>query len=356
MVTAKIESVLSKSARKTKTLQFAMHVPSLGIHYNYSNTVPHQKFHSASVGKLMTATLIFIAIEQGKLSLDTKINTILLSSILDRLFVFKGHDYQDDITVKHLLGHTSGINDYFESKTVDGSLFIDEVLQRPNIFWTPKELIDFTRNRQKAVAHPDNLFFYSDTGYVLLGLLLEAVFQMPFHQLLHTYIFKPAGMINTKLCFYSDDFHPPDLAPMYVQGMDVHLFRSLSCDFSGGGLSTTTEDLLKFLIHFQNHIFIHRHSIEQMATFSFKYRQGLYYGLGMMQVRFVEFFFLLGKLPKLQGHLGVTGVHAWYDPHTQASFVLNVGNTRHMVMSFRLLIRIVQMVYQAMRQKSNHRK
>lgn len=110
-------------------------------------------------------------------------------------------------------------------------------------------------------------------------------------------------------------------------------------------MSTTAEDLVKFLKHFQDGGFISQQSIEQMSNFKHRYHQGLYYGLGMMQVRFAEFFFLLKKLPKLQGHLGVTGVHAWYDPTTKASFVLNVGNTKDMSKSFRLLINILQIVY-----------
>jgi hypothetical protein len=49
-------------------------------------------------------------------------------------------------------------------------------------------------------------------------------------------------------------------------------------------------------------------------------------------------------MPKLHGHLGVTGVHAWYDPITKGTYALNVGNTKDMVKSFQLLIMILQLV------------
>jgi len=68
-------------------------------------------------------------------------------------------------------------------------------------------------------------------------------------------------------------------------------------------------------------------------------------------VRFGEFFFLLKGLPQLQGHLGVAGVHAWYDPATKATFALNVGNAADVAMSFRFLIQIMQLVQPAMRKK-----
>jgi D-alanyl-D-alanine carboxypeptidase len=212
-------------------------------------------------------------------------------------------------------------------------------------------LIDFTRNRQNAVARPGEKFFYSDTGYVLLGLIVEAVYKMPFHQALESYIFKPADMNETTLYFYGDQFDPEALAPLLINGVDVHLFTSVSCDFSGGGLSTTAQDLLKFLEYLQQGQLVSPQSLAQMATFQHRYRQGLYYGFGMMQTRFEEFFFLLKNLPRLQGHLGVTGVHAWYDPASKATFVMNVGNTQDMVMSFKVLIQILQLVARELRKK-----
>lgn len=349
MLTQEIEQVLEKSSKQTKTLQFSMQIPNLDIEYSYPNTLANQYFHSASVGKLMTATLIFMAIEQGRLTLETKVKSVLKLGLLDALFVFKNIDYQDQITIEHILGHLSGINDYFESKAFDGSLFTDLIIKNPDQFWTPEDLIDYTRTQQKAIAKPELKFFYSDTGYVLLGLIIEAVFQMPFHKALETFIFQPAGLKNTSLCFYGDNFDQSLLAPLYINGIDIHLFKSLSCDFSGGGLATTAQDLSQYLKCFAEEKFISQRSIDLMANFKNRYRQGLYYGLGMMQVRFGEFFFLLKSLPHMQGHLGVSGVHAWYNPITKDNYILNVGNTKDMSKSFRIMIKILQLVEQEKR-------
>ncbi len=343
--TEKIEALLTEHAEKTTTLQFAMNVPESGINYSFSSTVPNQRFHSASAGKLMTSTLIFMAIEQGKLTLETPISSILGHELLNGLFVYQDTDYQDQVTVRHLLGHMSGVNDYYESETFDGSTFAGDIINNPDTLWTPLELIAYTRNNQKAVGKPGEKFLYSDTGYILLGLIIEEIYDMPFHEALQTYIFDPADMQETDLCFYSDGFDQEALAPLYINGVDVHLFRSISADFSGGGLSITAEDLLKFLDALQSERFISQQSLDMMADFEHKYIKGIHYGLGMMQVHFDEFFFLLKDLPRLQGHLGVTGVHAWYDPETHASFVLNVGNTKDMSDSFKLLIQIIQILY-----------
>ncbi|MDI9468987.1 MAG: serine hydrolase [Bacillota bacterium] len=125
MPTAKIEDLLNKSAKKAKTLQFAMNLLTKGIQYSFSSTAAGQRFHSASAGKLMTATLIFMAIEQSRLTLETKAGSILDKETLDGLFVFGDSDYQDEVTIRQLLGHTSGINDYYESENFDASSFTD---------------------------------------------------------------------------------------------------------------------------------------------------------------------------------------------------------------------------------------
>ncbi|MDP2813797.1 MAG: serine hydrolase domain-containing protein [Erysipelotrichaceae bacterium] len=344
MLIDKIERLLNKQSKKLKTLQFSMKVPKLNLNYEYSSTVAEQKFHSASVGKLMTTVLIFKAVEEKRFSLDSKVEDYLDSSVLDHLCVYQEVDYRNLVTIRHLLGHTSGINDYFESKTIDGSVFMDEIIKQPDKFWKPLDLIRFTQEKQKCISIPGEKFLYSDTGFILLGLIIEKVFDQPFHKVLEDLILIPCEMKNTGLCFYSDGFNPTELAPLILNEVDIRSFKSLSCDFSGGGLWTTTADLQKFLQQLHDFQLISEVSVNSMATFNQKFRQGIMYGLGMMQLRFEQFFFLLKSLPRLQGHLGVTGVHAWVDPISHATYVMNVGSIQDMARSFQLLIQIVQMV------------
>lgn len=60
MISSKVEAVLKIATKRLETLQFAMRIPQLNIDYSYSSTVSSQHFHSASVGKLMTAVMIFL--------------------------------------------------------------------------------------------------------------------------------------------------------------------------------------------------------------------------------------------------------------------------------------------------------
>jgi D-alanyl-D-alanine carboxypeptidase len=71
-----------------------------------------------------------------------------------------------------------------------------------------------------------------------------------------------------------------------------------------------------------------------------KFRPGIYYGQGMMEIRFKEFFFLLGRLPRIKGHIGILATHLFYDPSREAHIILNLGDNTRMVESFRALIQI----------------
>jgi D-alanyl-D-alanine carboxypeptidase len=343
-MTSKLTSLLEKKSKSLKTLQCTIISKQHNIDIRVSSTTIDQAFHSASVGKLFTSVLTMMAIEEGRILLSSKISSLLPSSCLEYLFLYESIDYKDQVTIEHLLSHTSGVNDYFESKTIDGSSFIQEVLTQPEKFYTPHDLILFTQQNQRAVGKPGTKFHYSDTGFVLLGLILESIYGEGLNTLFQNKIVQPSRLENTFLCFYDDRFDSRKLAPLWMNGVEASQFKSLSCDFSGGGLHTSAEDLTKFLHALVEGKLISQHSLNLMMNFNHKFRTGMHYGLGMMQLRPVEFFFLFKSLPNMIGHLGVTGVHAWIDVETKTSIVLNVGNNKGLPKSFQLVITIMQMI------------
>ncbi len=95
-----------------------------------------------------------MAVEEGLCNLDSKVSGILGLPKLENLFVYKDIDYSNQVTIKQLLNHTSGVNDYFEGKTKNHAGFIDQVLKDKDHIYTPDELLDFTRKYQKAVGYP----------------------------------------------------------------------------------------------------------------------------------------------------------------------------------------------------------
>jgi D-alanyl-D-alanine carboxypeptidase len=142
--------------------------------------------------------------------------------------------------------------------------------------------------------------------------------------------------------FYSEPINTPkkDLEKIWFNNLEVSGYESLSCDWSGGGIVSTTEDLLKFNRALREGRLIQPGTLAAMDICTHKFQTGIYYGLGMMEIRFKEFFFLLGKLPKIKGHIGILSTHLFYDSSRDTHIIMNFGSSTRMVESFKGLIEI----------------
>jgi D-alanyl-D-alanine carboxypeptidase len=105
-----------------------------------NNKIPttiDQPYHIASIGKVFTAVLLYQLVEEKKLSLNDPISKILGPELLKDLFVYDGIDNSDKVTISHLLTHTSGIADYFESIDNKSVSILNDLTKVPDKFWTP---------------------------------------------------------------------------------------------------------------------------------------------------------------------------------------------------------------------------
>lgn len=339
-----LQRYFEKLQRKAaeRPLQILVSAPNLGLDFHYPSGSTGQPFHLASIGKVFTATLVHQLANRGALSLDDPLAGYFNADLLANLFVYRGVDYASRATIGQLLAHTAGVADYFEDRTLNKSSFLDEVLNNPDQHWTPQALLDFTRHNQAAVGIPGKTYHYSDTGYILLGLLIEKVTAKPFHQNLEEAFFRPLGMDDSYLMFYGEPRNPakPPIQPIWLNKKEVSRFTSLSCDWAGGGIVSTTADLLKFNRALRDGELVPPTTLSAMDHCTNKFQPGIYYGSGMMEIRFGEFFFLLGGLPKVKGHIGILATHMFYDPRHQAHIVMNFGDNTRMVESFQALIEI----------------
>ncbi len=336
-----IDKILQKKANRNSAADTQVRIVSdkHGIDYRYESSGKRQ-YHGASIGKVFVAALLVDLAKDNKLKLDQKIVEILDLNDLKKLFVIDGKDYSPEVTVRQLAMHTSGINDYFESKSSNDSSFIELVTSRQDQSWTPDDLLNYTRTYQKPIGRPGEKFFYSDTGYVLLGKILEKVSGTSYGDLLSQVIFKPLGMNESYLYGNQKDSSGKAIAPLLVNGVDVSHAKSLSCDWAGGGVITTTDDLLLFqqALHAGNFGDI----LSQQKNFPNKFRPGMHYGFGLMELHFNEFFFLLRGLPRPKGHIGITATHMFYDDVNDVHYIMNFGSDNRMVESFKTFIKIVQ--------------
>ncbi len=158
------------------------------------------RYRVASITKTMTATVLLQLADEGRLKLDDPVARHLPGLL----------PYPEPITLRQLLDHTSGVPDYFDRLYPTGS--DAEMEQRRFRHHTPRELIG--RATEKPLQ-PVGTFAYSNTNYLLLGLVAEKVTGRPLGEELRRRVFRPAGMKDTSY---------PDRSPL-LTGPHVNGYR-----------------------------------------------------------------------------------------------------------------------------------
>jgi D-alanyl-D-alanine carboxypeptidase len=190
------------------------------------------------------------------------------------------------------------------------------------------------------VARPGERFHYSDTGFVLLGLIAEEIEGAPFHALLSKRMFAPLEMVHASMPGRSRPADPatPEMRPLWIEGTNLAGKASLTVDWAGGGVTTTSEELIRFARAFHDGTLLSGETLAWLREFNWKFRRGIAYGHGVMEMRFGEFVPLLRSLPRMSGHMGVTGVQLFANPQDRTVISISTGTTRGISQSVRLLI------------------
>lgn len=275
------------------------------------------QFFTASTAKMMTATLTMKLVEAKQLRLDDRIQKFLPESIMKGLHTFKGRSYEDRITVRQCLNHTTGLGDNWGDDN-----FLQLIIENPNKLWEPEETIDYVRQNRSPRFPPGEGFSYSDINYNLIGLIIEEVTKKPLQIAYRDLILDPLDMRHTYRQFREEPKpSTPGRAPSHVfhGETDYSSWKALSADWAGGGLQSTTEDLNRFLRAFiRNEIFNKSSTRDEMFKWvKWMTHEGLEasYGLGIIRVIFEK----MGK-EEIWGHIGASSCFMFYWPDNDTTF------------------------------------
>lgn len=194
-------------------------------------------FYLASTSKQFTAASIALLVLDGKLNLEDDV----------RQYIPELPDFGTPIKVKHLVYHTSGLRDVFGLKTIRGDMLIGAT--------TNDEVVKLMSKQQDLNFKPGTQWSYSNSGYVLMSVLIERVSGMTLAQFARQRLFEPLGMTHTQF----DDDHKtivPKRARSYVKGETGEWLRwPKVIDATGdGNLLSTVSDLLRWDENFYNSI------------------------------------------------------------------------------------------------------
>lgn len=189
---------------------------------------PEMVFELGSVTKQFTSTAILMLVQQGKLALDDDI----------RKYVPDFPDKGPRITIEHLLTHTSGIKDYTDDPNWPG-------LWRQDL--TPMQVVDLVKDAPLEFA-PGTKWRYDNTGYTLLGLVLEKASGVPYAEFIRANIFEPLGMTHSLYGSFSAIV--PDRASGYTRGekggWENAPYLSMSQPYAAGSLMSNVDDMVKW--------------------------------------------------------------------------------------------------------------
>jgi CubicO group peptidase (beta-lactamase class C family) len=193
-----------------------------------SNT-PDTKFRLGSITKQFTSALILQLVEQGKINLDDSI----------RKYYTEAPQSWQPVTIHHLLSHQSGIPSY-----TDLPGFFAKQAMSPR---TPAEIIQLTQD-MPLEFDPGTKYKYDNTGYILLGYVVEKVTGRSYEEQLHKAILDPLGMKDTGY----DNFIAiiPHRAEGYMYGPGGKFqhapYLDMTLPYAAGSLYSTVDDLAKW--------------------------------------------------------------------------------------------------------------
>ncbi len=236
-LTAAIDKLLSEQFKTNETGGAALVARNGEIVYkkafgmaNLELNIPMQAdnvFRIGSITKQFTAVAILQLMEQGKLSLQDDIMKFIPDYPRD------GHK----ITIEHLLTHTSGIKSYTSMKD------FGDIMRKD---MKPEELINHFKNQPMDFA-PGTKWRYNNSGYFLLGYIIEKVSGKTYPQYLGDVFFKPLGMTNSY--YGSDSKIIKNRASAYGKtdkGFENAEPLSMTLPYSAGSIQSTVEDLFKW--------------------------------------------------------------------------------------------------------------
>jgi D-alanyl-D-alanine carboxypeptidase len=254
ITTEKVDEIVTKIMKENHIpgLSIAISMPGKIIEKSYGvanaeYTIPLEKdsvFEIGSISKTFTAIGILMLQEKGKLSVNDRLTKY-----------FPQYPGWHDITLKHLLQHTSGIKEMTETEPFKSHRQKD---------WTPQEVIARLAG-EPLDFEPGQKAQYSNIGCVILGVVIEKVTGISFGDFLTKMIVRPLGMTHTMLGNRSV------IVPKRVSGyafaggkLRNAQYESLILPYASGGIISTPTDLIRFARVFEAEALLNKQSVKDM--------------------------------------------------------------------------------------------
>lgn len=217
----------------------------------------------ASVTKPFTALTVLKLVEEGLVDVNASVSHYLPDWGMATLEKRVGEENAHHITPWMLLHHTSGIGN------PSGNQWLEHIATQPQGFTTMRQTLEWFADNIPGTGLPGQVFDYSDTGYVYLGLLIETVTNSTLAAAAREAAqMDRLGMSSTYWEIYEE--HPAGVPPRpghYLDSYDVTVANGSWFNYGGTGLVSSAEDLIKFARAFHKGCLLGKEGMEMTYTY-----------------------------------------------------------------------------------------
>jgi D-alanyl-D-alanine carboxypeptidase len=295
--------------------------------------------HLASITKLYTAAIIMRLYEKGALSLDDPMSRYLPEGLIKGIHVYKGKDYSDEINIKQLLSHTSGIADYYTEKPKGGKSVFELLLENPEHTWREDETIEWAQDKLEPNFRPGTDASYSDTNFDLLGKIIEAITSQPRHTVYEDFIFRPLDLAHTWLIESSAPQIPILPADVFYKKRNITTIRSNGAYWPY--MISTAEEMIIFLKALNEGRIVSKDTLKLMHNWH-KLQFPLQYGFGTMYFKLPPLMTRITKISPLWGHSGSTGSFLYYSQDQDLYLAGTIDQVDSKIKPFMLMMKVLK--------------
>jgi len=295
---------------------------------------PETPFLIASTSKLLITTMIFQLVAEGRLALETPAAP-LFPGEMDQLHVWKGEDLTGQITLRHLLNHTSGLPDYFEGKRRDGSTLAADLFAGHDRPYGLAQVLGRARDEMNPAFAPGaaGRALYSDTNFYLLAEIVARATGDSLDTALARRITGPLGLTRTA-------FFKPGMAalPLRLGARVIEVPQALSSMPGDGGAVSCLADLARFTQAFFDGGLFPSALLDELRPWRRVFFP-LKAGTGVLRFAVPRWLppFRLGM--EFIGHSGISGAIAFACPARRRIIVGTVNQVRDRGRPYRVLMR-----------------
>ena len=338
----RFERIVENASRQRHVYGALFHVSSGDDHLSLISASgdfqEDSRYYIASINKLFVSALILRLITQRRVDRHDKISAYLPDEVVRGLHVYRGHDYSYDLSIVHLLSHTSGLPCYLLDKQSNGKRAMTGLEAGHDHAWPMDDVLGAVKQMKPHFPPGETgRARYGDTNHQLLAAIIENVTGERIDKVLGA-LFQELALTGT---FVYDEAHTGPFVPVRYKSGPVHLplfFNSTRTE-----IFSTAQDQMTFLKAFFGGAFFPRerlHELEQWNRVFFPF----HYGIGIQRFSLPRLLSPLRPVPEMLGHCGSTGAIAFYIPERDLYITGTTNQQARPNAAFQAAIKILRAV------------